>query len=460
MKLAPWGAAGAAILAAAAPAHAGEGAGLLQQALGDPDGWTIRGSARARIEGIEGQYRPKVDGHDRFLSFRTKLFVEHREGPVRVAVEMMDSRGYLERSNSSVSASDVNTLEPIQALIGIDLGSTLGEGSKSALSLGRFAQNIGSERLIGTNEAFPNTENSITGAAFDWSNAAHDKLRLFWGMPTTRLPGDSIGVHHNRVEWDRQRLNVQFFGGSFTKAGVLGGTMEVYGYGLIERDSPNVATRDRRLFTPGLRFFRAPRKGGWDYDFEGIYQGGKIRATAAAGDMRDLDVSAWFAHAGIGHSFALDWAPRLSLSLDHASGDRGKPGSFGRFDGLYGSRRAELGPTGFYGALARSNVTMPEVRFEAVPSKRIDTFVAYRPVWLDTVKDGFSGLDLRDPTGASDRFAGHQLEGRVRYWLVPKLLRLDTGLVWLAKGRVLRNAPNVRDRDDTRYGYMDVTFAF
>lgn len=446
---------------AADPACAGEAKpGLLYQMLGTPEGWTITGSARVRIEGIEGQYRPKVSGQDQMLSFRTALFVERDTGPVRIGAELMDGRAYLEGNNSSVGAGDVNTLEFIQAYLGFDFGAALGKGSTSSLTVGRLTQNIGSQRLVAKNELFPNTENSLTGAAFDWRNAAHDSLRLFWGMPTIHLPSDAQGVHHNRVQWDRQSLDVQFFGGSFTKGKVFGGTMEIYGYGLIERDAPRFATRNRRLFTPGIRFARAPKRGTFDYDAEFAYQTGQVRATTAASDTRDLDVSAYLVHLGMGRSFAGAWAPRLSIALDHASGDRGRPGSYGRFDGLYGSRRIEFGPSGLYGAISRSNFTSPEARVEVVPAKRWDALMAYRPIWLDTIHDGFSGLDLRDPTGTRGRFAGHQVEARVRYWVVPKLARLDTGFAYLAKGRLLREAANVRSREDTRYGYADLTFTF
>lgn len=460
MKLAILGAAGAALLTAGPACAGGNGPGLLYRALGSPEGWTIRGSLRSRIEGIDGQYRPRVDERDQLLSFRSLIFVEHDAGPVRIGAELQDGRGYLERANSSVGVGDVNTLELIQAYVGVDLQGGAGRNTTSALTLGRFTQNIGSQRLVGKNELFPNTQNAITGVAFDWSNAAHDSARLFWGMPNTRLPSDRAGIHSNRVQWDRQTLDLQFFGGSFTKAGVLGGTMEIYAYGLLERDAPNAPTRNRRLFTPGIRFARNPRRGAFDQDIEIAYQTGRARATAAASDVRDLDVSAWLVHLGVGRTFSLRGTPHLSVSFDYASGDRGDPGSYNRFDALYGIRRLELGPTGLYGAIHRANLISPELRLEVAPAKRWDSLLAWRALWLDTVKDGFSGFDIRDATGARGRFAGHQIEGRVRYWVIPGTLRFDTGFAWLAKSRLLRDAPNVGNRHDTRYGYADMTFGF
>ena len=48
----------------------------------------------------------------------------------------------------------------------------------------------------------------------------------------------------------------------------------------------------------------------------------------------------------------------------------------------------------------------------------------------------------------------------MRYWLVPKLLRIDTGVALLAKSDFFRNAPLGRDTGDTHYGYFDVSVDF
>src|SRR3546814_4795320 len=57
----------------------------------------------------------------------------------------------------------------------------------------------------------------------------------------------------------------------------------------------------------------------------------------------------------------------------------------------------------------------------------------------------------------SGKFAGHQIEARARYWLVPKLLRLDVGGAVLINGRFLKDAPNANGYGDVKYGYDDIT---
>ena len=50
---------------------------------------------------------------------------------------------------------------------------------------------------------------------------------------------------------------------------------------------------------------------------------------------------------------------------------------------------------------------------------------------------------LRDPSGRSGSFAGHQIEGRVRWWLVPKRFRAEINGAWIGKGRFLEAAPGL-----------------
>lgn len=434
---------------------------LLHEALGRPESLRISGSFRPRAEGIANQFRPATFARDDILnSYLTTLFVEYRTGPVRIGGELFDSRGYFQRRNSSAFTTEVNALEPGQAYLALDLGGEA--GGTSGLTLGRFTKNIGSRRLV-SRQQFRNTINAYTGLSYDWQNAGKDRLTVLWTLPHTRLPDDTDGILDNDIAFDRESLDLQLFGASFTKAGVLGGSLEVYGYGLLERDSGtglrSVQTRDRRLFTPGIRLARAPGPGRFDYDVEAIYQTGRARETAAATDRTDLDVSAYFLHAEVGYTFDAPWRPRIALQYDRASGDRGN-GRFGRFDTLFGARRFEYGPTGLYGPVQRANLISPALRLEVTPSRRWDAFVAYRPLWLESATDAFAATLIRDRTGRSGTFAGQQIEARLRTWIVPDALLLDTGVAYLIKGDFLRNAPNAPDTGNTFYGYLNTTFFF
>jgi hypothetical protein len=170
-------------------------------------------------------------------------------------------------------------------------------------------------------------------------------------------------------------------------------------------------------------------------------------------------VSASFVHAEIGYTCSGGWKPHVSIEFDRASGD-GPGGSYGRFDTLFGMRRADLAPSGLYNAIGRANIVTPGLRVEAVPSKAVDWMMSYRPMWLADRTDAFSTTGVRDATGRSGNFAGHQIDARLRYWLVRDRLRYEIDGVWLAKGRFLRDAPNAPPPRDTTYVSVNLTASF
>jgi hypothetical protein len=100
------------------------------------------------------------------------------------------------------------------------------------------------------------------------------------------------------------------------------------------------------------------------------------------------------------------------------------------------------------------------LRLEVTPDKRLDATIFYRGLWLDQSRDAFGSTGLRDATGRSGTFAGHQIEGRARYWLVPGNVRLEVGAATLIRGDYLTSVPGRTNEGDTLYGYTDLTFTF
>lgn len=92
---------------------------------------------RTRVEAIGGQFRPDVPTSDAALYLRANLAVEYDVGPLRIGGEVIDCRVYLDRIGSSISATDVNALEPVQACIKTDFNDQIeGQIGRSALNLG------------------------------------------------------------------------------------------------------------------------------------------------------------------------------------------------------------------------------------------------------------------------------------------------------------------------------------
>lgn len=415
---------------------------------------SIAASARLRVESIDGQFRPNAPTNDTMVSLKTTLDAEYDAGPIRFGAELWDARAWGQDKVSSAGTNEVNALELVQANVKVELGNKAA-GGHGLLTAGRFTLDFGGRRLV-SRQRFRNTTNAFTGVHLGWTAKGGQKIDLLWAMPHVRLPEDADGVRADRVAWDQESTDLMFFGGHASLPHVLGGAIQPYAYGLVERDSADRLTRNRRLATVGARLFRQPAAGKWDHDVEATYQFGRARRSTALADVNDLDVSAWMVHAELGRTLPAPWKPRVAVLFDAASGDGGKAGRYARFDTLYGARRFEFGPNGLYGPFNRANIISPSVRFEVAPSKRTDAFIAWRSAWAQNVRDSFAATGVRDASGASSRLAGHQIEARVRHWIVPGLLQVDAGGAVLIKRGLLRDAPNAPATGNTRYGYVDV----
>jgi hypothetical protein len=434
----------------AAAAHA--------QAQPRSEGLSVSGSVRLRYETIEGQPRAGFNSDDTLFNVRTQILAEYRGDGVRIGAELFDSRAYGAEAGTPLSTNEVNTFELVQAYIAGDVGAPLGKGSKLTLTAGRMTLNLGSRRLIAADD-YRNTTNGYTGLRADLAAPGGIKATLIYTLPQVRLPDDPRYLRDQKPEVDRESFDLVLWGGLISKAKLLGPAMgEVAYFHLGERDSPGRPTRDRSLDTFSARIIADPEPASFDYEIEAAYQTGRISVSAASA-AATRRVSAAFVHADIGYTFAGPWTPRLSLEFDRASGDK-TGGRYGRFDTLFGMRRADLAPSGLYNAVARANIMAPGIRIEAMPSKRLDWFAAYRPMWLASNEDSFSTTGVRDPSARSGDFAGHQIEARLRYWLVPTRLRFEADALLLAKGRFLRDAPNAPPGQTTRYASVNLTAVF
>ena len=170
---------------------------------------------------------------------------------------------------------------------------------------------------------------------------------------------------------------------------------------------------------------------------------------------RSSTISSW-ATASI-----CEWAPRLALQYDYASGDRSpNDGRNERFDTLFGARRFDFGPTSLYGAFARSNINSPGVRLSLSPLKNVTAFVAYRAFWLASDRDAWTTAGLRDPSGRTRPYVGSQIEARVRWDVLPRNLRLEVGFAHLFRGEFIRRAPGASGQGAPTYVYSQAVIGF
>lgn len=426
-------------------------------ALAQPaDGWKVTGSVRVRYEVVDGQPRPGANASDELINLRSILLIERRSGPLRLGVEVYDSRIYGADRGTPIGTTEVNTLEPVQAYAALDLKSkTLGPVT---LQAGRFTANIGSRRLIASDD-YRNTINGYTGVRLDMAPGGI-RTNLLYLQPQVRRPDGIDDLLDNRQKLDRNSRDLEIWGGVVAKPNAVAKAMvEAAYYHFEERDAAGSPTRDRSLDNLSARIIRDPKAGKWDFEVEAIRQTGQISVSTAPTAARQ-DVSAGFFHADLNYSFPGALRPRLGAEFDWIEGDH-PGGKYSRFDTLFGNRRAELAPPGLYGAVGRANLITPGVRLELAPAEPWDGFIAARGLWIEAREDAFSTSGDRDPSGQSGRYAGFQVEGRWRYWLIKDRLRTEVDAAWLDKAGVLKTAPNApRNGDEERYVSLNLTAQF
>ena len=426
---------------------------------GDPaDPVRVNGSVRLRYEALDGQFRPGLAPRDDLWSLRSTLFAEWNPGPFRIAGEVYDSRAYGSGPGGILTTGEVNTLEPVQLYLAADIDAPLGDRSRLVLQAGRFTLNLGSRRLVAADD-YRNTTNGYTGVRADLRLEGRTSGVVFYTLPQQRRPDSREDLEDNRSELDREDGSQRLYGGYLSRPLPVGGGLAEVGYiRFQESDRVDRPTRNRDLHSLSARLIADPRAGRFDYEAELIRQTGSIRAGLQA-DAPRLEVEAWFLHADAGYSFQHSWRPRLSVEFDRATGDR-PGGRYSRFDTLYGMRRADLAPAGIYAALGRTNLETLGVRIEAAPSRRLDVFASGRALWAASATDSFSTTGVRDPTGVSGRFAGYQVEGRARYWIIPDALRAELNAAVLRRDGLLASAPNANPYGDAHYLSLALTASF
>jgi len=471
--------------------NAAEAAGWRTPGRSRLPGWLrVSGSYRLRYERLTDPFRSGGPGDADVLVHRALILADLRLDPVFVGAELQDARAFMTDANTPLNTSMINAAELLQAYVGVRLRDVFEAGSETTLRAGRLTIDMGSRRLIARNR-FRNTLNAFTGVEAWWAGSGDARAAGFFTAPVQRRPAGSA-LLDNEAAFDEENFNVLFWG----LFGAVGGLPwssrgEVYLFGLHEQDDADLATRNRKLVTPGVRWFRPPRTGTLDFEVESVLQVGRSRSTTAATDTTYLDHLACFYHVALGYTVPAPWAPRLVVEYDLAGGDRDPTDrrnnrfdtlfGAGRFDSFSGrlprcvhrtatasldgylgacSQEGHFGPTGMYGLIARSNINTPGVRVEGTPGAGVDGFLGYRAVWLAAGRDALTTRGIRDATGGSGRFVGHQIEGRGRVRVLSNHVHLEAGFAYFVAGGFLKRVPDGPGGRNTAFFYAQATLSF
>ena len=433
----------------------------VNEAAGFPDWLSVSGTQRTRFENLDGRFRRGRTGGDQMLALRTIVLAELQTEPLTFGVELIDSRAVFDDSGTPINTTMVNPAELLQGYIAWHRNGLFSASDNTVIRAGRLTLDVGSRRYVARSK-YRNTINTFTGVELNWNNGHGQRLQAFYTLPVNRKPDDPGSLIDNDIEFDEEDSKVRFWGLLLASDALFADVRgEVFLFGIDEHDVPGRASRNRDFVMPGLRIYRPKGTERVDWLIESAVQVGESRASSAATDRRDLDHLAYNVRVELGYTWVHRWKPRLNFEFDIASGDDDpNDGDHGRFDTLFGARRLDFGPTGIYGAFARSNLVSPGLRLNLKPSPRTQLMACYRGFWLESRRDGWTTSGLRDASGTSGRFVAQQVEARARYALIPGNVDLEFGVTAAFDGRFMREAPGSPAEGDLFYSYGHVRFTF
>ncbi|MCE7913530.1 MAG: alginate export family protein [Nitrosomonas sp. PRO4] len=376
---------------------------------------------RTRYEWRNNDIRRIEGGEDNpiFLRHRAWLGIRDILDPFRFAVEFQDSRVY--NNKHAITDQERNEYDLINAYgelyfkkgLGVD---DRGQDRPVRFRVGRLAYETTDRRFIARNE-WRNTTNSFEGFRLNLGREANDwELDLFGMQPVRRL----------QTRFDEANDHLWFFGaiGHWRKWSDIV-TIQPYYMGQKQTADPNGFTAtnrlDREIHMPG---FRAYGKAGNLFDFDVSYN----HQLGFSGPLRQ-DAQSYTVE--IGRTFNHPWKPRLMGFYGYASGDRDpNDGEDNRFDRFFGFAR----PWSADHYVIYENLKAPKIRMDLQPTQKLGFELTYAWYFLASKRDrmfdilngnisntepdpGFN----RDRTGQSGDFAGHALEGRIRYQVTPRI---------------------------------------
>ncbi|MDX1949924.1 MAG: alginate export family protein [Rickettsiales bacterium] len=347
---------------------------------------------RTRYEYRDKDLRRNVITLDQPILNRTRAYLGIKEilDPLRAVVEFQDSR--VNNSKFDRDDRDVNEFDLLQIYGELFFKDALGEEKPFRVRLGRQAFEFLDRRLIARNE-WRNTTNNFEGLYATLGQEKNNyQLDILALQPVRRI----LNGYDERIE------NTWFYGGigHIRQWGDII-TLEPYYLGLHQDESFTLP--NRLINSYGLRGYGIIGKTGFDYDFNVVVQKG-------TDNRRETDALGYTTE--VGYSLDYVWKPRISLNYGYGSGDENPTDlSNERFERFYGFAR----PWSNNDYFQWENLHAPKFRVEVTPDEKTRVDFGYNGYWLASDKDRWNIANVRDTTGNSGNFLGHEFDFRHRY---------------------------------------------
>ncbi|MBE0437453.1 MAG: alginate export family protein [Methylomicrobium sp.] len=380
---------------------------------------------RTRYEYRENDYRPWTDTSsgvpvkkfrpdpDNLWLLRTRAYVGIHDvlDPFRFAVEFEDARSYNGLYEKSVA--DVNEFELIQGYGELYFNNALGDDRPLSIRVGRMHLELLDKRLVGNNQ-FRNTTNSFEG------------IRLFFGKKQNNWNLEAFAFHpvkRFKYRFDRADGDTLFYGGVFSwRQWSKVVTIQPYFLGRkVDGDTHNPIEHKRRadmdIYAPGLRVYGLFGDSGFDFDADINKQFGRYGVRPRNSTSQTAQQHDALAYSlELGYTFAHDWKPRASVYYGYGTGDKSAGDNINqRFDIFFGFNQ----PFSRNDIFAWDNMQAPKLRLELTPHRDVRIDTGYHAYWLESETDAWSRANLRDSTGDSGSFLGHEFDIRLRHHLNP-----------------------------------------
>lgn len=296
------------------------------------------------------------------------------------------------------------------------------------LRVGRQELLEGSQRLVSPLD-WGNTRRTFEGAKLLSKGKRWDHS-IFWTRPviTDDVRFDQAdqsqwfgGISSTYKCFEHQKFNPYFL--------ILREEDLIPGQPLVSGGRIGSGQVDSRVYTAGMEI--TGELDNWLWNLEGAYQ---------FGDYGDLDISAGMLAAGLGHRFSsVTWKPTFWVWYDYASGDEDpNDGTIGSFNQLFPLAHKYLG---YVDLVGRTNIHDVNFQFFLNPHERLQLMAWFHMFWLAERTDGLYNaadvISFRDPTGASGREVGQELD-LTATWKVRPGVAFEVGYCHFFSGDFIR----------------------
>lgn len=370
---------------------------------------SVGGDIRERFEGFSNESTEGAPAES-YLLQRYMIHTDMRYGD-RVRFFFQLKSGLENGRSGGPRPTDKDSLDLHQGW------AEFGIGKRLSLRIGRQEVGLGSSRLVSIREA-PNVRLSFDGASLRWESAQ-------WRADLLALRPSQT----NRGFFDNSPDFRQALWGVYTTW--KSRNLDLYYLGLDRtgrRFDVGKGREQRHSF--GSRWWR-PAGQGIDYDFEGVWQGGRFGSGS---------INAWTAATNTGYRWEKTlFKPRAGLKADITSGDRNpRDSSLGTFNALF--------PRGNY--FSQADLLGPNNLMDVHPSLRLELARGFGLTvdadffWRYSVRDGIydiPGFLIVSGAGSQARPIGRAVKADFD-WQVNRHLSLEAEFQHFWAGKFLQES--------------------